>query len=143
MNLSETIKLLEGRPVVKKMGIIDQWGNGLKLIYQELNEYNNIEFKWMEKGLSLQIQFIKKTQKPESQPESRPESLERKILEIIGNDRLSKKEISERLGQKKISGSLNKSIRNLLEKGYLLRTIPEIPTSSKQKYFLSDKAKKK
>lgn len=47
-------------PVFKKMGIIDQWGNGLKLIADELNTYPEIDFKWFEKGLSFQVQFIKK-----------------------------------------------------------------------------------
>ncbi|GHC46757.1 RNA-binding domain-containing protein [Ulvibacter litoralis] len=47
-------------PVFKKLGIIDQWGNGLKLIAEELKEYPEIEFKWFEKGLQFQVQFIKK-----------------------------------------------------------------------------------
>ena len=38
-------------PVFKKLGLIDQWGNGLKLIFDELKEYPDIEFKWFEKGL--------------------------------------------------------------------------------------------
>lgn len=41
------------------MGIIDQWGNGLKLIADELKEYPQIEFRWIETGLSFQVQFIK------------------------------------------------------------------------------------
>jgi predicted HTH transcriptional regulator len=47
-------------PIFKKIGVIDQWGNGLKLIAAELRSYPNIEFKWFEKGLSFQVQFIKK-----------------------------------------------------------------------------------
>ncbi|MGI6520152.1 MAG: hypothetical protein ACOX2D_03325 [Fermentimonas sp.] len=41
------------------MGIIDQWGNGLKLIADELKEYPQIEFRWKEVGLSFQVQFVK------------------------------------------------------------------------------------
>jgi len=51
-------------PVFKKLGIIDQWGNGLKLIADELKEYPEIEFKWFERGLQFQVQFIKKNYKP-------------------------------------------------------------------------------
>ena len=40
-------------PVFKKLGLIDQWGNGLKLIFDELKEYPEIEFKWFEKGLQI------------------------------------------------------------------------------------------
>jgi predicted HTH transcriptional regulator len=40
-------------PAFKKIGIIDQWGNGLRLIADELKEYPEIEFRWFEKGLQL------------------------------------------------------------------------------------------
>ena len=46
-------------PIFKRLGIIDQWGNGLKLIADELKEYPEIDFKWKEVGLSFQVQFIK------------------------------------------------------------------------------------
>jgi ATP-dependent DNA helicase RecG len=47
-------------PVFKKLGIIDQWGNGLKLISDELKDYPEIEFRWHETGLQFQVQFVKK-----------------------------------------------------------------------------------
>ncbi len=61
-------------PVFKKLGVIDQWGNGLKLIADELKEYPEIEFKWFERGLQFQVQFIKKDYIPqqELQPELQP-----------------------------------------------------------------------
>ena len=46
-------------PVFKRMGIIDQRGNGLKLIADELKDYPQIEFRWKETGLSFQVQFVK------------------------------------------------------------------------------------
>lgn len=46
-------------PVFKKLGVIDQWGNGLKLIADELKNYPNIIFRWKEVGLSFQVQFVK------------------------------------------------------------------------------------
>lgn len=46
-------------PVFKRLGIIDQWGNGLKLIADEMKEYPDIEFRWREVGLSFQVQFVK------------------------------------------------------------------------------------
>ncbi len=51
-------------PIFKKLGVIDQWGNGLKLIADELKEYPEIEFKWFEKGLQFQLQFIRKNYRP-------------------------------------------------------------------------------
>lgn len=47
-------------PVFKRLGIIDQWGNGLKLIADEIREYPEIEMRWKEVGLSFQVQFVKK-----------------------------------------------------------------------------------
>lgn len=45
--------------VFKRVGLIDQWGNGLKLIADELNAYPEVEFKWFERGgLQFQVQFI-------------------------------------------------------------------------------------
>ncbi|MCM0236650.1 putative DNA binding domain-containing protein [Bacteroides fragilis] len=46
-------------PIFKRLGIIDQWGNGLKLIADELKEYPTIELRWKEVGLSFQVQFVK------------------------------------------------------------------------------------
>jgi len=46
-------------PVFKRLGIIDQWGNGLKLIANELKNYPQIGLRWNEVGLSFQVQFIK------------------------------------------------------------------------------------
>jgi len=45
------------------LGIIDQWGNGLIAI--EMNSYPEIGFKWFEKGLQFQVQFIRKEYIPE------------------------------------------------------------------------------
>lgn len=44
--------------VFKRLGIIDQWGNGLKLVAEELRHCPNIELKWREVGLSFQVQFV-------------------------------------------------------------------------------------
>ena len=46
-------------PFFKHLGLIDQWGNGLKLIADELRKYSDTELIWHEKGLQFQIQFIK------------------------------------------------------------------------------------
>ena len=46
-------------PVFKRLGIIDQWGNGLKLIANELKAYPKIGLQWKDVGLSFQVQFVK------------------------------------------------------------------------------------
>lgn len=47
-------------PVFKRLGVIDQWGNGLKLVGEEMKDYPRIELRWKEVGLSFQVQFVKK-----------------------------------------------------------------------------------
>ncbi|HPB01395.1 MAG: RNA-binding domain-containing protein [Bacteroidales bacterium] len=71
-------------PVFKHLGIIDQWGNGLKIISQELKLYPEIEFKWFETGLQFQVQFIKKDNQPAIQQNSVFDSIGREIAVIFG-----------------------------------------------------------
>jgi predicted HTH transcriptional regulator len=46
--------------VFKRLGIIDQWGNGLLLIANEMEAYPEIELRFHEVGMSFQIQFVQK-----------------------------------------------------------------------------------
>ncbi len=45
--------------VFKKLGIIEQWGNGLKLIAEELKKYPEMEMQWSEPGMAFRITFKK------------------------------------------------------------------------------------
>ena len=47
-------------PVFKKFGIIEQWGNGLKLIAEELQNYPEIGLDWKELGITFRIKFTNK-----------------------------------------------------------------------------------
>jgi len=47
-------------PVFKKLGIIEQWGNGLQLVANELKKYPEIDFQWSEPGIAFRVSFIKK-----------------------------------------------------------------------------------
>ncbi|MDV2481931.1 DUF4062 domain-containing protein [Methanoculleus sp. Wushi-C6] len=78
---------------------------------------------------------------PESQPESRPESLEKRVLLLLAVATRSKAELSRGLGQKEISGQLNKVVRQLLDDLMIEYTIPEKPGSRHQKYRLTEKGR--
>jgi len=74
---------------------------------------------------------------PESRPELQPESMEHRVLRILQAGPRSKAEISCQLGQKEISGQLNKVIRDLLASGAIAYTIPDKPNSRMQKYTIT------
>ncbi len=46
-------------PVFKRLGIIEQWGNGLKLIAQDLLGYPDISFDWTEPSIGFRATFAK------------------------------------------------------------------------------------
>ncbi len=139
-------------PVFKRMGIIDQWGNGLKLIADELKEYPQIEFRWKEVGLSFQVQFVKRDyvsrqelgqelgQELEQELEQELKNPTRYsgILEKLNINPLARKEISELFGEKQISGSLNRTLKKLVEGGLIEHTIPNVKNHPDQKFKITN-----
>ena len=47
-------------PVFKRLGIIEQWGNGLRLIAREMQSYPEIELSWKEPGIAFCVTFTNK-----------------------------------------------------------------------------------
>jgi ATP-dependent DNA helicase RecG len=140
-------------PVFKKLGIIDQWGNGLKLIADELKAYPEIEFKWFEKG--LQFQFLKKDYKPNEAPAMIGESIwnqagirlglsrEQVRLMLISCEKpVMIHELMTVMGLKNRSKFREKYVTPLLKENILAMTIPEKPTSSRQHYCLTEKGRR-
>ena len=77
------------------------------------------------------------------QPESRPESLDVRVLRLLDKNPLGKKSFSLCLGHKKISGRLNKTIRQLLADKFIEYTVPDKPNSRLQQYRLTEKGRRK
>jgi predicted HTH transcriptional regulator len=124
-------------PAFKKIGIIDQWGNGLRLSADELKEYPEIEFRWFEKGLQFQVQFIKSDYA--KQQELQQESMYSLVLKALREKALTTREISEALRQKEISGHLSRVIKKLLKDGLIERTIPDNPNHPAQRHRLAER----
>lgn len=74
----------------------------------------------------------------ESQPESQPESLSQRVILLLEAQSRSKAEIAANLGQKTVSGQLNKVIRALLDQGAIEYTLPDKPNSRLQEYRLTE-----
>jgi len=146
-------------PVFKKLGIIDQWGNGLKLIADELKDYPGIVFQWKEVGLSFQVQFIKSTFRAELEArmelgqelgqelrqELRQERKDQTLFTMILKELLSKptsrKEIMTAFGMKTASGYLNRTLKKLQTLDLVGQTIPENPNHPNQKFQITEKGK--
>jgi len=68
------------------------------------------------------------------------ESLYSKILRMmLVGKALSIKEISEKLGQKGISGQLNRVVRKLVNDNLLARTIPDVLNHPHQKHVITER----
>jgi ATP-dependent DNA helicase RecG len=134
-------------PVFKLLGIIDQWGNGLKLIFDELKEYPEIDFHWKETGLSFQVQFIKKNYKAELEirrelgqelgQESKEKTMFSNILLKLNTNSLSRQELAVVFNMKRVSGYLNRTLKKLLQHRLIEYTIPENPNHPHQKFRIT------
>ena len=82
---------------------------------------------------------------PESQPdsppppESQPESPGSRVLMLLADSPKSKPDLSKKLGQKEVSGQLNKVVRQILAEGMIEYTVPDKPRSRLQKYRVTAK----
>ncbi len=65
-----------------------------------------------------------------------------RVLQFCSRAPRSSREIADDLGQKRLSGPAQKSIKKLLSKKYLEHTIPETPNVPGQKYITSEVIKK-
>lgn len=115
-------------PIFKRMGIIDQWGNGLKLIADELKEYPQIEFRWKETGLSFQVQFVKLdyAAQQELQQDSRQELGQELGLE------LEQQLEQQRELQWELQRELQRELTNATMYSDVLYKIVEVPLSRKE-----------
>jgi ATP-dependent DNA helicase RecG len=64
------------------------------------------------------------------------------VLSLLGKSPAGKAELARGLGQKNVSGQLNKVIRGLLNEELIEQTIPEKPQSRFQKYRLTEKGRR-
>ena len=142
-----------------RAGMIEAWGRGIENIVVTCRGAGTAAPVWEVEPDGLRLDFIfaqmpdkpssddpnqghegsaQPESQPESRPESQPESLSAKVLRQLANGPKSKSELSFLLGQKRVSGQLNKVIRALMAEGHISFTIPEKPRSRLQKYGLTD-----
>ena len=79
----------------------------------------------------------------QSGAESGAESSLDRLLNYLAEKPHSKSEIAFHLGQKGVTGALNRIVKQLFEEGLIERTIPDKPNSRLQKYQLTEKGRKR
>jgi ATP-dependent DNA helicase RecG len=100
-------------------------------------------------GLSFQDQFVKLDYlekqelgaelQQELQQELQKRTLYSEVLKCLMSKPHSRKEISTALGQKKVSGQLNKIIQKLFSDRLIKHTIPDTPNHPAQKFQLTER----
>jgi ATP-dependent DNA helicase RecG len=97
------------------------------------------EFEATQGGMAVTVFKSPAEKNGGSQPESQPESgatLEAKVLQLLVKAPMGKREISAALGQKEVSGQLNKVVRTLLAADLIEATLPDKLNSRLQQYRL-------
>ncbi len=126
-----------------RTGAVEVWGRGTNRVIASCKMHGTAPPIFEEHQGFVVVTFnaemvVGAKSRPESQPESRPgsqpESLEQRVLALVATRSLGKAEISVLLGQKTVSGQLNKVIRKLISNGFIEYTLPRTPTSRLQKY---------
>jgi ATP-dependent DNA helicase RecG len=119
-----------------RAGMIESWGRGIEKMVAacEAAGLPLPELRYETSGLWVVFGY-----KPFSSTQPESKSLELRVLEILeARGPMSKSALSTALGQKEVSGSLNKIIRRLLVEQKVSYTIPEKPQSRLQQHRLTD-----
>lgn len=132
---------------------IEKYGSGFVRMRKALQDYPEIDFGVKEFAGGVMVSFTHKQPQPQPQPESQPGSqpgsqpesslpLEARVLHLLAQKAMGKREISAVLGQKQVSGQLNKIIRTLLSTGQIELTLPHKPSSRLQQYRIKPSSTK-
>lgn len=146
--------------VFRELGLIEQWGSGIRRIFDEATR-QGLPAPVIEEiatGVRLCIRLAQQhapelppsntrqesdddrasLSRLESQLESRLESkLAAKIVLQLGTQPSGKAELARALGHTTVSGELHKQIRRLLDLSLIEMTIPDKPQSRLQRYRLT------
>lgn len=136
--------------IFKELGLIEQWGTGVRRIFAEANRLGLPEPKIEEIGLRLRFTTflaehhrIPSDRQSKAQVEAQVEAqVDWQILEACAGQPLSSAEIAAALGHKGLSGNVRRALPALRKAGFLEYTIPEKPNSRLQKYRLTPKGQR-
>ena len=142
--------------VFRELGLIEQWGSGVKRIFSEAKELGlqpliiseigmRVRFKVpLKMGIVLKKDTEQKPGKVADRAQSGAQSgaQSESILFALKNKPLSSAGLSTVLNLDSKSGAFKRSIKDLLHNKYIEYSIPEKPSSRLQKYKLTAKGRK-
>ena len=147
--------------IFRELELIEQWGSGIPGIFRQAKAENLPEPSIEEIAGRIRFsvslpEILPLTREQsrtgrlrrldsglgsgaESGAESGVESSLARLVACLAEHPHSKSELAARLGQKGVTGALNRTVKQLLEEGMVEYTIPEKPNSRLQKYRLTAK----
>ena len=124
--------------IFKDLEMVEQLGTG---IHRILKHYGKDCFHFTENFTRVVFPNVEKGLEKEAGQELGQETYFSKVLFLLVDRPMSRKEIAVAFNLKSISGHLNRVIFELFDKKLIEMTLPEKPKSSKQQYKLTIKGK--
>ena len=146
--------------VFRELGLIEQWGSGVRRIFKEAEELGLPEMKIVEIGMRLRFivplaeQIAVKTKTEKVGTKSGPSRDQRaqsgaqsgaqsnEVIRLLGSGSLSAAELVKNLGLKSKTGALKRTLQQLLDNDIAEYTIPDKPASRLQRYRLTEKGRR-
>jgi len=132
--------------VFRELHLIEQWGTGVRRIFEEAKELALPEPKIEEIGMRLrftvylsQLHVITPTasgERTRAQSGAQSGAQSKAILAALSDGALSASELVAMLGLESKTGAFKRAIKELMEQKQIEYTIPEKPNSRLQKYRL-------
>ena len=132
--------------VFRELGLIEQWGSGIPVILQEAASQHLPPPLFEEVGLRFRVTLPLADSLAAAEGQSQPRGAEsgaeslaegrlaELVLQALADGPLSKSEIAHALGRDSVSGALNRTIRQLLDRDEMAYTLLDTPNSRLQKY---------